>query len=133
MDDLIANITSMLGSEEGMKNLKEMASALGLDMDGGAQDASGGGNTATQSQPQQQGGQPPVGGIGDIDMNMIMGLQKVLSSQGGDDKNAALLRALKPHLSEKRSARVDNAIKIMKMIDLLPLLRESGLLGGLLG
>ena len=66
-------------------------------------------------------------------MNMILGLQKVLSAQNGDDKNAALLRALKPHLSEKRAGRVDNAIKIMKLIDLLPVLRESGVLGGLLG
>ena len=32
MDDLIANITEMLNSEEGMKNLKEMAGALGLDL-----------------------------------------------------------------------------------------------------
>lgn len=133
MDDLIANITSMLGSEEGMKNLKEMAGALGLNLDGDGESPSGGADAGNQNQSQQQGGQQPLGGIGDIDMNMIMGLQKMLSSQGGDDKNAALLRALKPHLSEKRSARVDNAIKIMKMIDLLPLLRESGLLGGLLG
>lgn len=130
MDDLIANITEMLNSEEGMKNLKEMAGALGLDL------GTDGGEGKTADSPQQQHNPPSsdgLGGLGDIDMNMILGLQKVLSAQNGDDKNAALLRALKPHLSEKRAGRVDHAIKIMKLIDLLPVLRESGVLGGLLG
>lgn len=126
MDDLIANITEMLNSEEGMKNLKEMAGALGLDL------GTDGGEGKTADSPQQHN-PSASGGLGDIDMNMILGLQKVLSAQNGDDKNAALLRALKPHLSEKRAGRVDHAIKIMKLIDLLPVLRESGVLGGLLG
>ena len=117
MDDLIANITEMLNSEEGMKNLKEMAGALGLDL------GTDGGEGKTADSPQQHN-PSASGGLGDIDMNMILGLQKVLS---------ALLRALKPHLSEKRAGRVDHAIKIMKLIDLLPVLRESGVLGGLLG
>lgn len=132
MDDLIANLTSMLNSEEGMKNLKEMASSMGLDLDGILSNREGGGD-GEEGDAHSQTGDSSGGRIGDIDMNMILGLQKMLSSQKGDDKNAALLRALKPHLSEKRAARVDNAIKIMKMMDLLPALKESGVLGGLLG
>ena len=38
--------------------------------------------------------------------------------------------ALKPHLSEERSKKVDDAVKIMQLIKLLPLIKESGLFGG---
>ena len=72
MDDLIANITEMLNSEEGMKNLKEMADALGLDLgtDGGE------GKTADSPQQHNPSASDGLGGLGDIDMNMILGLRR---------------------------------------------------------
>jgi tetratricopeptide (TPR) repeat protein len=47
------------------------------------------------------------------------------------DKNVDLLRALKPHFSPQRATRVDSAIRLMQLFSLLPLLKESGLLGDL--
>ena len=38
--------------------------------------------------------------------------------------------ALKPLLHEERRRRVDGAVKILRLINLLPALRESGILGG---
>jgi len=40
--------------------------------------------------------------------------------------------ALNPHLSEESQRRVDTAVKILRVIDLLPALKESGLLEKLL-
>ena len=42
------------------------------------------------------------------------------------------LRALRPLLSEKRAKKVDDAVRIMQLVQLLPTLKESGLfrLGG---
>ena len=46
----------------------------------------------------------------------------------GDDSRVRLLLALKPNLSPERQAKVDSAIKILKLIELAPLLREMGIL-----
>ena len=46
--------------------------------------------------------------------------------------NIDLLRAMRPLLSPRRARKVDDAIRIMQLIQLLPALKESGLfaLGG---
>ncbi|MEG0542170.1 MAG: hypothetical protein RR528_07565, partial [Angelakisella sp.] len=49
------------------------------------------------------------------------------------DPNVELLRALRPFLSKKRKKRVNEAVKLMKMKDMLPLLQQSGILSGFLG
>jgi hypothetical protein len=48
------------------------------------------------------------------------------------DNRTALIEALKPMLSEPRRQKADEAIKILRLINLIPLLRDSGLLKGLL-
>ena len=45
-----------------------------------------------------------------------------------DNTRAQLLLALKPHLSEPRREKVDTAVKLLQLIEALPLLKESGLL-----
>ena len=60
-----------------------------------------------------------------------MGLVSRLQSQN-DDPRTALLTALKPHLSEAKREKVDTAVKILRLLDLLPLIKESGILGKLL-
>ncbi len=76
------------------------------------------------AQPQQQSTQPP------IDMGTLMKIQNAFSRLSRSDKNVDLLMALKPHLSEERGKKVDDAVKIMQLIKLLPLIKESGLFGG---
>jgi len=49
-----------------------------------------------------------------------------------NDARTSLLLALKPHLSEAKQEKVDTAIKILRLLDLLPILKESGVLGKLL-
>lgn len=48
------------------------------------------------------------------------------------DNRINLLLALKPHLSPEKRKRVDSAVKILKIYDILPLLKESGILDSLL-
>ena len=64
-----------------------------------------------------------------IDINMLMKVQQLMS-ENKDDKNSDLLRAIKPHLSEERQSKVENAISMMRMTKLLPIIMESGLFGG---
>ena len=49
-------------------------------------------------------------------------LLSALSCFGQEDKNILLLKALKPHLSEKRAARAEDVIRLMHLLNLLPLL-----------
>ncbi|MEG1027489.1 MAG: hypothetical protein RSE07_02265, partial [Oscillospiraceae bacterium] len=79
-----------------------------------------------------QGAANSSGNLG-IDMNTILNLQKVMSTLNTEDKNADLLMALKPHFSEERQKKVNQAISIMKIIKLLPIIKESGVLNGILG
>lgn len=78
------------------------------------------------------GGAPGTGGasLPALDMNTLMNLQKIFSSFNREDENILLLRALKPHLKERNQKKVDDAIRIMQLISVLPLIKESGLFGG---
>ena len=69
--------------------------------------------------------------FGNIDIEAIMKLGEMLQSMNTSDKNTQLLLALKPHLRPENRQKVDNALKLMKIINILPLLKESGILNGL--
>ena len=68
--------------------------------------------------------------LGDIDLSKILPLVSAIG--GGDSDTAALIQALKPHLSDERREKADKVIKILKLIDLMPAVKESGLLDNLL-
>ena len=69
--------------------------------------------------------------IGDMlsgsELQAIISIISQLKSSS-DDSRVQLINALKPHLSEERQKRADTAMKILKLLDLLPLIKESGLL-----
>ena len=69
--------------------------------------------------------------FGNIDIEAIMKLGEMLQSMNASDKNTQLLLALKPHLRPENRQKVDNALKLMKIINILPLLKESVILNGL--
>ena len=60
------------------------------------------------------------------EIGAIVKIGNALKSQKPDDRSQLLL-ALKPHLSPARQERVDQAVKILRIMDILPLLKESGL------
>lgn len=62
-------------------------------------------------------------------MKTITNLGKMLNS---DDDRTALIKALKPMLSEQKQHKADEAIKILRLIQLVPLLRDSGFLKDIL-
>lgn len=72
-----------------------------------------------------------LGNLDGAELGNIMSIVSKLN-QKNDDPRTALLAALKPHLSERKREKVDTAIKILRLLELLPLLKESGVLGKLL-
>lgn len=85
------------------------------------------------NQQNNQNQQDSSSSIPNIDINMIMNIQKAMSAFNKGNKNVDLLRSLKPHFSEDRQKKVDDAIKIMQLLNMLPMLKESGLFGFLGG
>ncbi len=117
MDDMQAGISKILEDPDSMAKIKEMASALF----GGEEKPNKAENSAAKL---------PLGGLealGDgLDMGALLKIGNALKS-GGNDSRSNLLMALKPHLSEGRRDRVDKAVKILRLVSLLPLIKESGI------
>jgi|GEM_PF-392817 len=78
------------------------------------------------------GGGNDAGPMPGMDMGMLMKFQQAMSSISANAGNVRLLMALKSHLKdEARREKVDDAIKVMQVIQFLPLLKESGIFGKL--
>lgn len=73
---------------------------------------------------------PPAPGdlFGGLDIAKLAGLAASLKSSGADDQNIRFILALRPLLSTKKQARADNAIKILRLLNLLPLIKASGII-----
>ena len=122
MEDLNAKLQEILGSEEGMRQLQEMANALGLS--GSLSDSN-----IQQPPPSPQSSDNSLP-ISPADLAKLGGLLQQTST---DSPAAGLLRALRPLLKESRQKKVDEAIKILRLLSLWPVLQQSGLLKGFLG
>lgn len=67
------------------------------------------------------------GGIfGNIDPETILKLLDIFSKLNSPDKNTELLMALKPHLRTENRAKLERAATLLKIISLLPLLKDLG-------
>lgn len=115
MDELSEKLAGLLNDPDTMERVRKMAENIL----GGEQ----------EPPPQQQSN--PLQNIGSMlgadEMQSIISIIGRLNSSGTDNRTQ-LLNALKPHLSEPRREKVDTAIKILRMIEILPLLKDSGLL-----
>lgn len=109
MDDISQKLATILNDPDSMNKVRQMAENI-----------LGGENSSPT--PNVENGGLSVG-----DMQTVMSLIGRLNNTKDDDRTR-LLMALKPHLSEPKREKVDTAVKILKMLELLPLIKESGLL-----
>lgn len=107
MDDLMGKLGELLSDEESVKQLTELAQML-MSESGGERDS-----PAEGSAP---------------DLGAVMKLSGLMGAFSQNDRNAELLLALKPHLSEERRKKVDKAIKLLRLIAVWNIAKESGLL-----
>ena len=109
--DNIADILSNLSAQD-IENLKETAAALF--------------SQTKQEEPQTKGADL-FGSLG-ADAQMISKISGIMQAMNRDDSRCDLLRALKPLLRPERQHRADEAIRLLKIISMLPMLREQNLL-----
>ena len=65
-------------------------------------------------------------------LNTMMKIAPLLNTLNQEDDSTRLLNALKPLLKNERRQKIDEAIKIMRMLKFLPILKEQGILQGIL-
>ena len=105
--DNIGDILSSL-SEEDMENLKGMAKDLFASSEGGTT--------------------PALPDLAGLDVGL---LSKLMAPR--EDERTKLIESLKPMLSEERRHRADEAVRLLQLVNMLPALKESGILEKFLG
>ena len=118
-----------------MRQLQEMASALGLSNSSDSAPNAGqtdlnsilAGLSGGQNPPQQESNSLPVSTA------ELMKISSLLQNVQQETPATSLLHALRPMLKPERRKKVDEAVKIIRLLSLLPILQQSGLLKGFLG
>ena len=82
----------------------------------------------TQSPAQNSNALSAFSKTGFPDLSVLSRLAPLLSELGKKDERADFIAALKPLLSEPRQHKADEAVKIIKLMSLVPLLKEQGIL-----
>lgn len=113
LNDLLSSL-----SDEDMKQLQETAAQLLGNMQTGEPKSE---NTAGN---EPSGLQNPF-----ADPKLLSGLSRYFGKMNEKDSRSDFLYALKPLLSETRRSKVDEAVNVLRVIRMMRMLREGGLLG----
>lgn len=110
MEDLSEKLAEILNDPKRLDQVRAMADSLLRDEPDPKADANG-----TVDLPAAE------------DIGRMMGILSQLKKRGNDPRSQLLL-ALRPHLSEPRQKKLDTALKLLRLVELLPVLRQSGFL-----
>ena len=141
MDDLNQQIQNILSDPQAMGQLQGLLRSLGGgqgDNQPQAAPASSGPDLSSLlgalggGAPQPAQNESSLAGVSPQALSMMTRLMPLLSQANREDDATRLLRALRPLLGEQRQKKVDEAIQILQMLRLLPLLKGSGVFSGLL-
>ncbi len=90
------------------------------------------GNNSSESKKEppkeQQNKTPDLSSLGLPDLSQLTAILPVLQEINKPDQRLDFINALKPLLSQGRQQRADEALKLVRLMSLLPLLRERGLM-----
>lgn len=118
MDNLSEKLMEMLSSQEGLEKIKGLGNLLNL----------GGAASSEKTETLPQNNAEPMAKLPTDTLNTVMKLMPILSSINKEDENTKFLFALRPLLSETRRRKLDESVKILQMIRLLPALKSQGIL-----
>ncbi len=105
MPDMTEQLGALLSDPAGMERIKAMAESLF--------------SSAQTNEEKHEEHEAP-------DMNALIKAAGMLKSRPDDDR-VRLLMALRPHLKPERQSRVDKAIKMLRLLDMAPMLSKLGL------
>ncbi len=139
MPDLSEQLSSILQNPQAQDSIRQLMGMLGQP----AQNAQSPPCAAANTPPAPPQNQPPLdlsallGKLNQppspspeqpaFDINTLLKIQQIFSKMNCDDKNICLIRALRPYLKDPKKA--DDAINILRLLSVLPALRDCGIFG----
>lgn len=139
MPDLSEQLSSILQNPQAQDSIRQLMGMLGQP----AQNAQSPPCAAAKTPPAPPQNQPPLdlsallGKLSQppspspeqpaFDINTLLKIQQIFSKMNCDDKNICLIRALRPYLKDPKKA--DDAINILRLLSVLPALRDCGIFG----
>lgn len=109
MEELLAGLSQFLSTPEGQKQLENAQQMF------------------SQAEPEPETPQET-----ELSPALLGGLGKLMEGMHQEDDSIRLLLALAPLLSEKRQKKAKQAVTLLRLMKVLPSLKDSGMLGGLL-
>jgi hypothetical protein len=103
MSEMQDALNQILSNPEAMKQVQSLGEQLGLN------------KPAPKPEPKNEM------------FGAMQSLAPLMSSYSSDDEVSRLLNALRPFLGEEKLRRLDQAQRLMKLIKVIPLLKDSGL------
>lgn len=119
MADLASQLSELLNSPDGMEKIKGLAAGL-----------LGGKETEADPPPPEpdEAHAPPGPGPDAETLKTVMKFAPLLSGIRQEDDTTRFLHALRPLLSEPRRKKLDESVKLLQLMRVLPLLKGSGIL-----
>ena len=115
MEDLSSMLSNIMSDPAQMAKLQAMAGSL-----------FGGEEKSTPPAPSPA---PISAPAPDVSAGEIAGLMKManLLKSNTSDHRAGVLMSLRPYLSAHRQKRVDDAVKLLRLVSILPAIKEAGI------
>ena len=110
MEDLNEKLTRLLSSPEGMSKIQSAMAALS-------------GGMESEPAPTPSPPPPPENGA---DLSAITRLLPLLGNLNQDNEDTRLLASLRPYLHGQRAERLEESMRLLRMMKLLPLITEGG-------
>lgn len=126
-ESLSEQLGAILRDPQSMERIRNLAASLGVG------DAIESGAAPVGAAPPAPANQHVPAALDSHTLQTVTRLMPLLSSVWQEDDNTRLLRALRPLLAPQRQKKVDEALRLMQLMRLLPLLRQKGMFSGLLG
>lgn len=121
MDDLASRLNELLKDPESMEKIKNLASMFG------GKEAPEDSPAPRQGPQQNRQPQQKAPQVDPEAMRAVMKIAPVLSRFRQEDDATRLLRALRPFLGETRRKKLDEAIRLMQFVRMIPTLKNSGI------
>ncbi len=123
MNDITDKLAAILDDPASMETIKAMAGNL---LGGQGVEQAAAANKNAQNESKSDGLNEMLSAVSPEQMGSMLRVLKAFNSTASDDRTKLLL-ALRPHLSPPRRERLDKAVKLMKLVTVMPALSESGL------
>ncbi len=85
-----------------------------------------------QTEEKESDSEKSEGLFSGLDPEMLLRLMSLFETLNQPDDNERFLLALKPLLREENQPKIDSALRLLKLFTVLPLIKDSGILGKLL-